>query len=74
MSENPLVVLAAAMRTALSTSLQTATKDKAGQRARLDLIDMIPDLQRALIGDRATIRDMTWSVKISIPRPRDPPD
>jgi hypothetical protein len=64
MSENPLVALANAMRNALYTSLETAPKDKASQRARLDIIDMIPDLQRALIGERDTIRNMTWSVKI----------
>lgn len=62
MSENPLVVLADAMRNALSTSLET--KDKAGQAARLDLIDMIPDLQRILIGEQAFIRNMTWSVNM----------
>jgi hypothetical protein len=64
MSENPLVALAAAMRTALATPLEAATNDKAGQTARLDLIDMIPDLQRILIGEQATIRNMTWSVNI----------
>jgi hypothetical protein len=64
MSENPLVVLADAMRNVLSTSLETAAKDKAGQKARLDLIDMIPNLQRMLIGEQAFIRNMTWSVNI----------
>jgi hypothetical protein len=44
MAENPLVALASAMRNALSTPLGTATNDKASQTARLDLIDMIPDL------------------------------
>jgi hypothetical protein len=72
MSENHLVALAGAMRTALSTSLETAPKDKASQRARLDIIDMIPDLQRALTGERDTIRNMTWSVKISTTYPRYP--
>ncbi|RDW65978.1 hypothetical protein BP6252_09613 [Coleophoma cylindrospora] len=61
MPENPLVAVAAAMRTALSTSLKAAVKDKAGRTARLDIIDMIPDLQRVLIGERDTIRNMTWS-------------
>jgi hypothetical protein len=70
MSENPLVALANAMRNALSTSLETAPKDKASQRARLDIIDMIPDLQRALIGERDTIRNITWSVKILTTQPR----
>lgn len=61
MSENHLVELAAAMRTALSQPV--AVTDKAAQTARLDLIDMIPDLQRALIGEQAFIRDLTWQVR-----------
>ncbi|PMD32095.1 O-methyltransferase [Hyaloscypha variabilis F] len=59
MSEHPLVALAAAMRTALATPI--APSDKAAQTARLDIIDMIPDLQLQLIGAQAMIRDMTWS-------------
>lgn len=71
MSENPLVALAAAMRIALSTPLEPATEDKEGQTARLDIIDMIPDVQRALIGEQATIRNLTWSVILSsYPSPR----
>jgi hypothetical protein len=62
MAENPLVALVAAVRTALNTPLESATTDKAGQTARLDLIDLIPDLQRQLIGEQATIRNMTWQV------------
>jgi hypothetical protein len=31
----------------------------------LDIIDMIPDLNRAQIGERDTIRNMTWSVNLS---------
>ncbi|CZR64036.1 related to sterigmatocystin 7-O-methyltransferase precursor [Phialocephala subalpina] len=58
MPENPLIALAAAMRTALSQPV--AADDKAAQMARLDLIDMIPDLQRSLIGEQAFIRDLTW--------------
>ncbi len=64
MSENPLVALATALRTALSAPLKTATEDKAGQTARLDIIDMIPDLQRTLMWERDTIRNMTWSVDL----------
>lgn len=60
MPENPLIALAAAMRTALSQPV--AADDKAAQMARLDLIDMIPDLQRSLIGEQAFIRDLTWQV------------
>lgn len=47
------------MRTALATPI-TAT-DRAALTARLDIIDMIPDLQLQLIGEQAMIRDMTWS-------------
>ena len=61
MAEHPLVALAATMRTALATPI--AATDKAAQTARLDIIDMIPDLQLQLIGAQAMIRDMTWSVK-----------
>jgi hypothetical protein len=43
MSKHPFIVLAAAMRTALITPI-TAT-DRAAQTARLDIIDMIPDLR-----------------------------
>ena len=63
MTEHPLVSLAAAMRTALAAPMQVITNDKEAQTARLDLIDMIPDLERALIGEQAVIRNMTWSVK-----------
>jgi hypothetical protein len=60
MSTHPFIALAAAMRTALATPI-TAT-DRAAQTARLDIIDMIPDLQLQLIGEQAMIRNMTWSV------------
>lgn len=59
MAENPLIALAAAMRTALATPVDVS--DKAAQTARLDIIDMIPDLQLKLIGEQAMIRNMTWS-------------
>lgn len=66
MSEHTLVALASAMRGVLSTPAGTATAtDPASETARMDLIDMIPDLERALIGERDTIRNMTWTVKIS---------
>lgn len=66
MSANPLVMLAASMRDALSATLETATTDQAGRTTRLDIIDMIPDLKRVLTGDRNTIRDMTWSVRYQL--------
>jgi hypothetical protein len=60
MAENPLIALAAAIRTALATPVDT--NDKAAQTARLDIIDIIPDLQLKLIGKQAIIRNMIWSV------------
>jgi hypothetical protein len=60
MADNPLIALAAAMRTALATPVDVS--DKAAQTARLDIIDMVPDLQLKLIGEQAMIRNMTWSV------------
>jgi hypothetical protein len=65
MSEHPLVTLAASMRTALATPI--AATDQAAQTARLDIIDMIPDLQLHLIGEQAMIRNMTWSVDPALP-------
>jgi hypothetical protein len=65
MTENRLVGLAAAMRAALSGPSGTTPTDSASRTARLDIIDMIPDLNRALIGERDTIRNMTWSVNLS---------
>jgi len=61
MAKNPLIAVANAMRTALSVPLTTATRNEAGRKARLDIIDMIPNLQQRLIGERDTIRNMTWS-------------
>jgi hypothetical protein len=60
MADNPLIALAAAMRTALATPVDVS--DKAAQTARLDIIDMVPGLQLKLIGEQAMIRNMTWSV------------
>jgi hypothetical protein len=57
MAENPLIALVAAMRTALATP--TNVTDKAAQTARLDIIDMIPDLQLKLMGEQAMIQNMT---------------
>lgn len=68
MAENPLIALAAAMRTALATPVDVS--DKAAQTARLDIIDMVPDLQLKLIGEQAMIRNMTWSVLTPGPFPR----
>lgn len=62
MTSNSLVALAAGMRKALSSGARSSILDKAGREAKLDLMDMLPDLQRQLAGDRETIRDMVWSV------------
>ncbi len=53
MADNPLIALAAAMRTALATPVDVS--DKAAQNARLDIIDMVPDLQLKLIGFQVTV-------------------
>jgi hypothetical protein len=68
MAENPLIALAAAMRTALATPVDVS--DKAAQTARLDIIDMVPDLQLKMIGEQAMIRNMTWSVFTPSPFPK----
>jgi hypothetical protein len=60
MSQHPFIALAASIRTALTTPI--IATDRAAQTARLDIIDMIPDLQLQLIGEQAMIRNMTWSV------------
>ena len=55
-----LVALAASLREALDSPL--TADSKADQEARLDIIDMIPILNRKLVGETQTIRDMAWEV------------
>jgi hypothetical protein len=56
-----LVILAASLREALDSPL--FAESKAEQEARLDIIDMIPVLNRRLVGEVQTIRDMAWEVR-----------
>ena len=60
MSPTNLVALAASLRDALNSPL--VAESKAEQEARLDIIDMIPVLNRKLVGEVQTIRDMAWEV------------
>jgi hypothetical protein len=56
-----LVTLAASLREALDSPL--VAESKVEQEARLDIIDMIPVLNRRLVGEVQTIRDMAWEVR-----------
>ncbi|PVH73053.1 S-adenosyl-L-methionine-dependent methyltransferase [Cadophora sp. DSE1049] len=58
MSPLNLVTLAASLREALDSPLDI--QSKAEREARLEIIDMIPALNRKLIGEVQTIRDMAW--------------
>jgi hypothetical protein len=62
MASNDLVALAAAVRNALASPTITATTDEAGKRARKELLNTLPDLQRALEGPKQTLINTTWSV------------
>jgi hypothetical protein len=62
MPANGLVALAATLKQLLSSPQSLVPESKAEQNARLDIIDMIPDLNRTLVGDKQTLRDLAWSV------------
>jgi hypothetical protein len=62
MTENGLVALASTLRELLASPKSLVPGSKAEQDARLDIIDMIPDLSRTLLGDKQTLRDLAWSV------------
>lgn len=64
MAPTNLVALAASLREALSSPL--VAESQADQEARLDIIDMIPVLNRKLVGEAQTIRDMAWEVRIEL--------
>ncbi|KAH8800400.1 O-methyltransferase [Xylogone sp. PMI_703] len=67
MSANNLVALAAAVREALATpqSLEPTTPEE--QEARLDLIDLIPELNAALVGNVEHLRELAWSAVHVLP-------
>ncbi|KAL2071765.1 hypothetical protein VTL71DRAFT_13000 [Oculimacula yallundae] len=58
MSPTNLVALAASLREALDSPFDL--ENKAEREARLEIIDLIPALNRKLIGEVQTIRDMAW--------------
>jgi hypothetical protein len=62
MSENGLVALASTLRQLLASPESLVPTTKAEHDARLDIIDMFPDLNRTLLGDKQTLRDLAWSV------------
>jgi len=64
MPPTTLVELAASLREALDSPL--VAESKAEQEARLDILDMIPVLNRKLVGEAQTIRDMAWEVCIKL--------
>ncbi|TAQ85329.1 hypothetical protein B7494_g6337 [Chlorociboria aeruginascens] len=61
MASDDLVALAVAVRKALASSAITATKDEAGKRAQKDLLNSLPDLQRALESPKETLLRVSWS-------------
>jgi hypothetical protein len=68
MSSSNLVALAAAVRKTLSSPVVIAAKDEAGKRARKELIDTLPDLQRALETPERSLMKELWSVSnLNIP-------
>jgi hypothetical protein len=62
-SSKNLVALAAAVRKALASNVAVAAKDEAGKRARKQLIDTLPDLQRVLEGPKQSLVNELWSVR-----------
>jgi hypothetical protein len=63
MAPNSLVALAAAMREALATPESLIAASREEKEARLDLIDMIPELNAALVGDSQVLLELAWSVR-----------
>jgi hypothetical protein len=69
MPENGLVALAATLKELLASAHLTP-ESKADHDARLDIIDMIPDLNRTLVGDKQTLPDLAWSVSSLLVTPQ----
>lgn len=66
MSTNKLIALAAAVREALATSQSLIASSPEEQEARLELIDLIPELNAALLGDVEHLRELAWSVGLRV--------
>ena len=62
MAANDTVALAAAVRKAFASPIVAATEDEAGKKARKELLNTLPDLQRALDGPKQMFTNTTWSV------------
>ena len=62
MAPNNLVALAAAVREALAAPESLIATSKEEQAARLELIDMVPEINAALIGNANVLRELAWSV------------
>ena len=57
-----LVALAASIREALASPQTLVAETKEDKDARLDIIDMMPELNRALLGEVHALRELAWSV------------
>jgi hypothetical protein len=62
MAPSKLLALAAALRDALEDPQTLKPETNEEKEARLDLIDMIPELNAALIGDANMLKEVAWSV------------
>jgi hypothetical protein len=67
MATNSLVSLAAAVREALAKPQSLAASSAEEREARLDLIDLLPELNATLVGDVEYLRELAWSVSIVSP-------
>jgi hypothetical protein len=67
MVTNSLVSLAAAVRSTLAKPQSLSASSAEEQEARLDLIDLLPELNAALVGDIEYLRELAWSVRIASP-------
>ncbi|RFU25236.1 hypothetical protein B7463_g11100, partial [Scytalidium lignicola] len=67
MATNSLVSLAAAVREALATPQALVASTPEELEARLDLIDLIPDLNAALVGNLEHLRELAWSAVHVLP-------
>lgn len=62
MSTSKLIALAAAVREALATPESLTASSPEEREARLDLIDLVPELNATLIGNVAYLHELAWSV------------
>ena len=58
-----LVDLVASLREALASPQMLGPQTKEEEIARLDILDMLPQINHTLIGDYQYQRDMGWSVR-----------